>query len=122
MISRDEISIDPSKMEATLSWKRPTIMSKVKSFSGMARYYGRFIGCYFKIALPLTRLTQKNVKFIWSKECQSSFEEFRNKLVFALILTITSSSRGFVVYSDAPHQSLGCVLMQYGEVVAYSFR
>ena len=38
------------------------------------------------------------------------------------MLTIPSGSRGFVVYSDASHQGLGCVLMQHGKVVAYASR
>ena len=40
----------------------------------------------------------------------------------APILTILSGSRGFVVYSDASHQGLGCVLMQHGKVIAYASR
>ena len=59
---------------------------------------------------------------MWSKECQSSFDELKKKLVSALVLTIPSGSKGFVVYSDASHQGLGCALMQHGKVVAYAFR
>ncbi|RVX05086.1 RNA-directed DNA polymerase-like [Vitis vinifera] len=33
-----------------------------------------------------------------------------------------AGSGGFVVYSDASHQGLGCVLMQHGRVVAYASR
>ena len=36
------------------------------------------------------------------------------------MLTIPYGSRGFFVYSDASSQGLGCVLMQYGKVVAYA--
>ena len=42
--------------------------------------------------------------------------------MIAPILTIPSGSGGFVVYSDASHQRLGCVLMQYEKVVAYASR
>ena len=38
------------------------------------------------------------------------------------MLTIPSSSGGFVIYSDALHQGLGCMLMQHGKVVAYASR
>jgi hypothetical protein len=38
------------------------------------------------------------------------------------VLTIPSSSGGFVIYSDASHKGLGCVLMQHGKVVAYASR
>ena len=40
----------------------------------------------------------------------------------ALVLTIPSDKGGFIVYSDASHQGLGCVLMQNGKVVAYASR
>ena len=38
------------------------------------------------------------------------------------MLTIPSCWGGFVIYSDASYQGLGCVLMQHGKVVAYSSR
>ena len=57
---------------------------------------------------------------MWSKECQSSFEELKKKLIFTPVFTILSNSRGFVVYSDASRQGLGCVLMQHEKVVAYA--
>ena len=120
VVSKDGISVDPGKVEAVLSWKRPTTMFEVISFLGMGGYYKRFIESFFKISQSLTRLTQKNVKFVWSKECHSSFEELKKKLISAPGLTILSSSRGFVVYSDASCQGLGCVLMQHGKVVAYA--
>ena len=44
------------------------------------------------------------------------------KLIFAPMFTIPSSSGGFVVYSKASLQGLGCVLMQHGKVVAYASR
>nr|CAN61139.1 hypothetical protein VITISV_009489 [Vitis vinifera] len=84
--------------------------------------FWRFIEGFSKIVLPLTKLTQKGVKFEWSDDCECSFQELKNRLVSAPILTIPSGSGGFVVYSDASHQGLGCVLMQHGRVVAYASR
>ena len=64
VVSKDGISVDPSKVEAVLSWKRPSTVSEIRSFLGMAGYYRRFIEGFSKISLPLTRLTQKNAKFV----------------------------------------------------------
>ena len=122
VVSKDGISVDQSKVEALLSWKSPTIVSEIKRFWGMAGYYRRIIEGFSKISLPLTGLAQKNAKFLWSKECQSSFAELKKKLVSAPVLTIPFGSGGFVFYSDASHQGLGCVLMQHGKVVAYASR
>ena len=97
-------------------------MTEIRSFLGLAGYYRRFIEGFSKIALPLTRLTHKWVKFEWSNDCKRSFQELKNRLVTAPILTISSSSGGFVVYKDASRQGLGCVLMQHGKVVVYASR
>ena len=70
----------------------------------------------------MTRLTQKGVKFEWSDDCECSFQELKERLVTTPILTIPSSSGGFVVYSDASCHGLGCVLMQHERVVAYASR
>ena len=122
MVSNDGISVDPGKVDAVANWRRPSTVTEIRSFLGLAGYYRRFIEGFSKIALPLTKLTQKGVKFEWSDDCECSFQELRNRLVSAPILTIPSGSGGFVVYSDASHQGLGCVLMQHGRVVAYASR
>ncbi|RVW62435.1 hypothetical protein CK203_064199 [Vitis vinifera] len=51
-----------------------------------------------------------------------SFQELKNRLVTAPILTIPSGLGGFVVYSDASYQGLGCVLMQTWKVLLESQR
>ena len=40
----------------------------------------------------------------------------------ALALALPSGKDGYVVYSDASRQGLGCVLMQDGRVMAYASR
>ncbi|KAJ9675457.1 hypothetical protein PVL29_024401 [Vitis rotundifolia] len=122
VVSNDGISVDPGKVDTVANWRRPSTVTEIRSFLGLAGSYRRFIEGFSKIALPLTKLTQKGVKFEWSDDCECSFQELKNRLVSAPILTIPSGSGGFVVYSDASHQGLGCVLMQHGRVVAYASR
>ena len=116
VVTKDDILVNLGKVDIVANWRRPSIVTEIQSFLGLAGYHRRFIEGFSKIALPLTRLTQKEVKFEWSSDCERSFQELKNKLVTAPILTIPSGSRGFVVYSDASHQGLGCVLMQHGKL------
>ncbi|RVX02879.1 Retrovirus-related Pol polyprotein from transposon 17.6 [Vitis vinifera] len=102
VVSNDGISVDPGKVDVVANWRRPSTVTEIRSFLGLAGYYRRFIEGFSKIALPLTKLTQKGVKFEWSDDYECS--------------------GGFMVYSDASHQGLGCVLMQHGRVVAYASR
>ena len=43
VVSKEGISVDPSKVEAVLNWSRPTTPTEIRSFLGLARYYQRFI-------------------------------------------------------------------------------
>ncbi|WMV42253.1 hypothetical protein MTR67_035638 [Solanum verrucosum] len=63
------------------------------------------------ISSPLTKLTQKIVKFQWSEACEKSFHELKMWLTTGPILTLPDGTQGFVVYCDASRVGLSCVLM-----------
>ena len=122
IINREGIRVDPSKIEAILNWEQPKTPTEVRSFLGLAGYYRRFVKDFSKIATPLTALTRKDEKFIWTSKCEESFQELKKRLVSAPILVLPDSGGNFVIYSDASHKGLGCVLMQHGKVIAYASR
>jgi hypothetical protein len=61
-VSSESIFVDPQKVETVLRWERPTTVTGVRSFLGLAGYYKRFIEGFSTIATPLTRLTRKNIR------------------------------------------------------------
>ena len=73
VVSKDGIQVDPKKIEAVIDWPSPTTVTEIKSFLGLVGYYKRFVKDFSKIAAPLTRLTQKNVKFVWTDRCEEYF-------------------------------------------------
>lgn len=84
-----------------MQWGRPVNVAEIQSFLGLAGYYRRFVNKFSRIAAPLTKLTQKGVKFVWSEECENIFQELKNHLTSTHILTIPSSGGGFTIFSDA---------------------
>lgn len=72
MISAEGIYVDPIKTKAVMKWERPSNVTEVRSFLGLASYYRRFVEGFSKIALPLTSLTRKDSKFLWTLECEKS--------------------------------------------------
>ena len=83
-------------------------MTKIRNFLGLAGYYRRFVQGLSSISAPLTKLTRKNVPFVWDEKCEASFEELKRRLTIAPILTLPVGSGGFVVYIDASNVGLGC--------------
>ena len=86
ILSEEGISVDPSKVQEVLDWKAPTSVHEVRSFLGLAGYYRRFIPDFSKIAKPMTKLLQKDVKFVWTKECDVAFTTLRHLLTTAPVL------------------------------------
>ncbi|GKA58245.1 putative reverse transcriptase domain-containing protein [Tanacetum coccineum] len=91
-------------------------LSKVQ-FIGLAGYYRRFIEGFSKIAKPMTKLTQKSVKYEWVEKEEATFQLLKQKLCSAPILALPEGSENFVVYYDASHKGLGAVLMQNEKVI-----
>ena len=70
MVSKDGVMVDPSKIEVVRSWVRPTNVTEVRSFVGLASYYRRFVKGFSSVASQLTNLTNQTVPFVWSDECE----------------------------------------------------
>ena len=73
VVSALGVSIDPGKVEAVMSWERPKSVFEIRSFLGLAGYYKRFIEDFSWLAAPMTRLTRKEVKFVWDNSCERAF-------------------------------------------------
>ncbi|TLX69919.1 hypothetical protein E9993_22690, partial [Labilibacter sediminis] len=122
VVSGDGISVDPMKIEAIKNWEAPRNASEIRSFLGLAGYYRRFIKDFSKIAVPLTSLTRKDVKFEWCEAQEKAFTTLKECLTHAPVLSLPEGEEDFVVYSDASKFGLGCVLMQRGKAIAYASR
>lgn len=66
VISKEGITVDPTKIEAVSRWSRPTSVTEIRSFLGLAGYYRRFVEGFSSLAAPLTALTKKDKKFEWT--------------------------------------------------------
>lgn len=80
MVSSDDIKVNQNKIKAVCNWLRPLTPLYIKSFLGLAGYYRRFVEGFSSIASPLTKLTQKKVKFQWSDKCEKSFQTLKYRL------------------------------------------
>ncbi|GJW14204.1 putative reverse transcriptase domain-containing protein [Tanacetum coccineum] len=98
------------------------LFDQLQGSIGLAGYYRRFIEGFSKIAKPMTKLTQKKVKFEWGDKQETAFQLLKQKLCSAPILALPEGSEDFIVYCDASIKGLGAVLMQREKVIAYASR
>ncbi|KAB2611031.1 hypothetical protein D8674_019063 [Pyrus ussuriensis x Pyrus communis] len=112
IISENGIEVDKSKIDLVRHLPFPTSVREVRSFLGHAGFYRRFIKDFSKVAQPLCRLLQKEVAFEFTKECLASFNQLKELLTTAPIISPPDWSISFELMCDASDYALGAVLGQ----------
>nr|GEX63029.1 reverse transcriptase domain-containing protein [Tanacetum cinerariifolium] len=92
------IHVDPVKIKAIKDWESPKTPIEIRQFLGLAGYYRRFIERFSKIARPMTKLTQKSMKFYWGEKAKAAFQLLKQKLCSAPILALPEGSENFVPF------------------------
>ena len=68
-ISAAGLEVDQAKVSIIKNLLPPTTVKGIRSFLGRAGFYKRFIRDFSKIARPLCRLLEKDVKFNFDESC-----------------------------------------------------
>ena len=85
---------------------------ELRSFLGTASYYRRYCKGFCDIARPLHKLTEKGTPYVWSDECQMSFDELKRMLTTAPVLEYPCQDLPFLLDCDASGYGTGAVLSQ----------
>ncbi|GJZ37250.1 putative reverse transcriptase domain-containing protein [Tanacetum coccineum] len=107
VIDSEGIHVDPAKIESIKDWTSPKPPTEIRQFLSLAGYYRRFIEGFSKIAKPMTKLTQKKVKFEWGDKQEAAFQLLKQKLCSAPILALPEGIEDFIAYCDASKKGLG---------------
>jgi len=126
VITANGISTDPEKTNAVEEWPVPQSKKQVRSFLGFCSYYRKFVKNFSIIAKPLFVLTENQVKFLWTEQCQQAFDKLKQTLIAAPLLSFPSEEEKFILDTDASGHGIGAVLSQEQEgtekVIAYFSR
>ncbi|GJW80508.1 reverse transcriptase domain-containing protein [Tanacetum coccineum] len=85
-VSSARLEVDKAKIDVISKLPPPTNIKGVRSFLGRAGFYRRFINDFSKIALPLTKLLEKDTPFEFKDECQKAIESLKEKLTCAPVI------------------------------------
>ena len=80
------------------------------SFLRSANFYRHFIYGYSEITVPLTWLTRKDVPWVFSNDCQKSFEKLKKAFLTTLVLTHWILDTPIMIETDTSDYALAAVL------------
>jgi hypothetical protein len=106
------IEVDKAKIEVIEQLPPPTNVKGIHIFLGDVGFYRRFIPIFSQIAWPLTHLLDKDVLFVFMKECLQSFYTLMEALISAPIIQPPDWHLPFEIMCDASDYAIGAVLDQ----------
>ena len=65
VVSEQGVLPNPKLLESVTDWPVPRCRREVQQFLGLANYYRQFVPGFSDVAIPLKRLTSKEVDFAW---------------------------------------------------------
>lgn len=110
-------SIRPLKdnLTAVKNFPVPVTKKNIRQFLGKINFYHKFVPKNALILDPLHKLLRKDEKFIWSIECQESFDKIKSLLCSEPFLKIFNPELQINIYTDASIKGVGAVLKQEDE-------
>ena len=87
-------------------------MSELRIFLGKIGYYRKFIPDFATVASPLFLLEEKGRNFVWSNDCQRSFDTLKQALCEAPVLAYPRFDLPFIQDTDASTTGVAAVLSQ----------
>lgn len=90
----------------------PKTKKSLQGFLGTINWIREYLPDVSRLAIPLTNLLKKDVKYTWSRECQDAFDEIKFLASQPLRLHRPDYKQKFILQTDASLEGLSCVLYQ----------
>ena len=126
-VSGEGVKPTPTNIEKIVNWPKPRTPRQVKQFVAMGSYYRRYVKDFASIVRPMVELTKKGKKFVWTPDCDKSFDKLKQALISSDIMGYPLNEAGsFILDVDASDIGIGGVLHQEQngkeKVIAYASR
>jgi hypothetical protein len=89
------------KIRAIIEWEKFTHLKEVQTFLKFVSFCRRFIKNFFKVVKLLMKLIKKNHLFSWTKECQTTFDELKKRVIEIFVLSYFSFELKTFLKSDS---------------------
>jgi len=112
IVTEGRIGVNPGKVNDVVDWPAVISVKEVKGFVRLCSYYRPFIKDFGEITASLNALSENNKRFVWTEECQTSFQTLKRLLTTAPHLAMPNGVNIFILDMDASQYAIGGVLSQ----------
>jgi hypothetical protein len=113
--TKEGVSPDPRKFDIVRKFPVPRNQKQIKLFLGLTNFYRKSISGYSLISRPLRELLKNDRKFLWTKECEESIQEYKEKLITAPVLMLPKLDQAYFVSTDASRSGIAWTIQQKDE-------
>ncbi len=97
----------PAHIKSVQDWPQIKDKNDIASFAGLTNYFKQYIPNYADLLKPLNKLRKKDVKFVWSSECEDSVTKLKEALTSAPVLAYWDPAYETVLHTDASAYAVG---------------
>jgi hypothetical protein len=103
IIDQYGVHVDPTKIQVIHDWPAPTTLTELWSFLGLANFYCSFVLGFSHIAWALIQINKGGgkEKFAWGQSQQQEFDDLKQCLCLAPILSLPDLQHPFEIETDA---------------------
>ena len=87
IVDINDIRMNSRKIQIIVDWETSICIRDIQVFIDFVNFYRRFIKDFSKIVTFLIKTIRKDKVFIWTKNCQLSFDTFKSMFISTSILT-----------------------------------
>jgi hypothetical protein len=116
------------KTDAVSKLLPPTNVNELQRVLGLLQYYRIFIPKFAHLARPMTKLLLKKIPFVWSEDCQKSFEFLKEALCSYPVQTCYVPKLTLVLDTDYQKNAISAILgmrnlhFKWKQVIEYASR
>ena len=111
-VTTEGIKPSPDKVDKIQSFPTPKNTKDVRSFTGLAQFYRKFIKGFSETARPLFDLLKHNKAFKWTDDCAKAFQTLKDAISNDVVLLYPDYQKEFHLTTDASGTALGATLSQ----------
>ncbi|KAL8598235.1 hypothetical protein ACOMHN_035185 [Nucella lapillus] len=111
LVTREDLQIDPEKVEAIMKMPKPEKVESVRRYCGFVNYLSKFLPKLSNVLEPIRQLTRLETEWVWTPAHDNAFETVQKLVAEAPVLNFYQPQEELTIQCDASQTGLGAALL-----------